>query len=91
MFEKVDVHWRVQARHPELDPDDVKSAWRNATAIVERVTDSFPDVVLVAIGSDSHNRLLEMVAAVQVDGSICIFHAMTPPSTKTLKETGLKR
>lgn len=91
VFDEVEVHWRVQARHPELSPEDVESAWRNATVVVERITDSFPDVVLVAVGSDANNRLLEMVATVQESGIVCIFRAMTPPSDKTLRETGLKR
>ena len=91
MFDKVEVHGRVQARHPELKAQDVESAWRNASVVVERVTDSFPDVVLVAVGSDSRNRLIEMVATVKDDGTALIFHAMTPPSAKTLQETGLKR
>ena len=91
MFEKVEVHDRVSARHPELKVEDVESAWRNASVLVERVTDSFPDVVLVAVGSDSRNRLIEMVATVKDDETVLVFHAMTPPSAKTLRETGLTR
>ena len=91
MFEKVEVHDRVSARHPELKVEDVESAWRNASVLVERVTDSFPGVVPVAVGSDSRNRLIEMVATVKDDETVLVFHAMTPPSAKTLRETGLKR
>ena len=91
MYRNIEIHDRVQQRHPELDPGDVESAWRNAWVMVERATCAFPDVLLVAVGCDARGRLIEMVGVVQESGSVCIFHAMTPPSRKTLRETGLGR
>lgn len=91
MFENIEVHGCVITRHPELKPSDVESAWRNALVIIERQPDDFPGAVLVAVGSDSHGRLLEMMAAATAHGGVLVFHAMTPPSVKTLREVGLKR
>ncbi len=38
---------------------------------------------------DARGRLLEMVAVELEDGTPLVFHCMTPPSEKTLRETGL--
>ena len=91
MDDEIEVNPRVAARHPELSEEDVESAWRNALVVVERVTDAFPDVILVAVGSDPRGRLIEMVGTVLDDGRVHVVHAMTPPSAKTYRETGLGR
>jgi hypothetical protein len=44
----------------------------------------------VAVGFDGKGRLLEMVAVLGPDGIWLVYHAMTSPSKKTLKELGLK-
>ena len=89
MFDKVTIDERIARRHPELSEDDVKSAWNNAIQYAERTTDDLDAPLLVAVGSDSRDRLLELVA-VAGEESIHIFHAMTPPSKKTLEELGVK-
>lgn len=91
MVDKMWFHERIMARHPELKRRDVKSAWRNAVDFKERPSEKADDVVLVAVGADAHGRLIEMMGAVNADGIILVFHAMTPPSAKTLREIGLKR
>ncbi len=57
--------------------------------MIERSGISLPDVVLVAVGFDTNGRVLEMVGVAEETGAIRIFHAMTPPSKKTLREAGL--
>jgi len=83
------VDGRVHDRHPEISDTDAMAAWKNAINIVIRVT-SEKDF-LVAVGVDTKGRLLEMVAAEEADGSLHIFHAMIPPSEKTLREVGILR
>ena len=81
------VHPRVIKRHPELTEKDVLSAWHNAFAMAIRTTpegDRF-----VAAGADAHGRLVEMVAVKNHEGYL-IFHAMTPPSARTLIELNLQ-
>jgi hypothetical protein len=89
LFDAVIVDPRINVRHPEILEADVLSAWHNAMIIIERVGIPLPDVVLVAVGSDANGRLIEMVGAVLTDGTVHVFHAMTPPSKKTLQEIGI--
>lgn len=89
MFDDITVNARIKERHPELQEDDVKSAWNNAVKYAERTTGSIPGPLLVAIGTDSKGRLLEMVGVATSD-AIHIFRAMTPPSKKTIEELGMK-
>ena len=91
MFDEIEVNPRVSLRHPEISDEDVRSAWENALVVIERTTDAFPDVVLVAVGCDARGRMVEMVGTVLENGGVHVFHAMTPPSNKTYRETGLGR
>jgi len=88
-LEGIVVDKRVHSRHPEIEDADVFSAWRNAISVVRRET-SEKDF-LVVVGTDMNGRLLELVAAQQEGGQLLVFHAMTPPSEKTLREVGLRR
>jgi hypothetical protein len=89
MIDDIEVDSRISERHPEISEADVVSAWCNALIIIERVGAPLPDVILVAVGSDSNGRLMEMVGAVMEDGRVHVFHAMTPPSRKTYREVGI--
>ena len=40
---------------------------------------------------DANGRLIEMVGSALDEGTVHVFHAMTPPSRKTLRETGIGR
>jgi len=91
MFDVIDVNPRISKRHPEILETDVSSAWKNAFVIIERSGVPLPDVVLVALGSDTNGRLIEMVGSVTRSGAVHIFHAMTPPSKRTLEELGYDR
>ena len=88
-MEQVIVHPRICERHPELQEQDVLSAWGNMIAFLPRL-ESEP-TRYIAVGSDPNGRLLEMVAQKAHDGHWVIFHAMTPPSRKTLVELKLVR
>ena len=81
------VHGRVMERHPEISPDDVAHAWVSRVASATRRTGHADQTVVV--GFDARGRLLEMVAVELEDGTPLVFHCMTPPSAKTLKEIGL--
>ena len=96
----IEVHPRVMERHPELTREqrpelapeltreDVLSAWENAYWYKVRLT---PEKAYhVAIGADSKSRFVEMVASEEDDGTMLVFHAMTPPSAKTLEELGIR-
>ena len=85
-MERLVIHRRIMERHPEVAPEDVAFAWANRIAFGERDTDPRQ---ICAAGFDAKGRMLEMVAALEEDGSVLVFHAMTPPSKKTLREIGL--
>ena len=83
---QVFVHERVSKRHPELSDDDVLSAWDSRIAWALRMGGDHNQIV--ATGFDKKGRLIEMVAVAN-GGDCLIFHAMTPPSKRTLKELDL--
>lgn len=74
-------------RHPELTPEDIAHAWGNRLATGYRTSEDVRQTV--AVGFDSKGRMIEMVGAHRANGETIIFHAMTPPSSKTLREAGL--
>lgn len=85
---EVNVHPRVGRRHPELSDNDVASAWRHALKMTRR--EGSERELWVAVGFDGRGRLIEMVG-VEKDGRFLVFHAMTPPSSKTYRELGMGR
>lgn len=87
-MEQVLVHERVVTRHPEVTEADVQQAWRNAFALLERV--GGPYGTLIALGADGSGRVLEMIGTRTTDGSIMIYHALTPPTRAFLNEMGLR-
>jgi len=82
--ESVVVHPRIFEKHPEISEQDVLDAWHSCFRSRSRI-DKNPHEY-IAIGADRQGRLLELVAKCSVDGDWLIYHAMTPPSKKTLKE-----
>nr|WP_216656914.1 hypothetical protein [Bifidobacterium sp. DSM 109963] len=71
---------RVHERHPELDAEDVLTAFRSIMMDALRENGTW-----VAIGLDGHGRDVEMVYK-QIADRVLIYHAMTPPTKKTLNE-----
>jgi len=88
-MDSIVVDSRVHERHPKIYDSDVLSAWKNAINVVRR--DTSEKDFLVTVGADMKGRLLEMVATEEEDGTLRIFHAMTPPSETTLRELGIIR
>lgn len=88
-MDRVVVHDRVERRHPELSIEDVKHAWEHAICSTPRLGKN-PDEY-VALGFDSNGRLVEMVAIRDSKGDWVVFHAMTPPSSRTYSELGVDR
>ena len=83
----IEINRRVMARHPEISPEDVAHAWAARIATANRRGKYSEETV--AVGFDGKGRMLEMVAVTKADGTMHVFHAMTPPSAKTLRETHL--
>lgn len=75
------VHPRVTLRHPELAEKDVITAWESFELAATRV----PGEREMRIGYDARGRCLEMVGVLTESGWL-VYHAMTPPSKKTLTE-----
>ncbi len=80
----IDVHPRIEQRHPELKPDDVIYAWQN-WAVDGTRTEKKDAPRTLRIGYDRRGREIEMIG-VQTDRGWLVYHAMTPPSKKTITE-----
>ena len=87
MEDVLEVNARVMQRHPELCPEDVAHAWAARVASATRYGSYAEETVVV--GFDASGRMLEVVAVEKSDGIMHVFHAMTPPSKKTLREVHL--
>jgi hypothetical protein len=85
-MDPIRVHSRINERHPELRSCDVETAWRNAFQTARR--EGAEKELYVAVGFDINQRLLEMVAIKDGNGTL-IFHAKTPPTKKTMAELKL--
>ena len=83
----IGVHPRIARRHPEVTPDDVAMAMRRMIRYKQRSTGEW-----LAVGLDGRGRLVELVYEYDVvDDFFLVFHGMTPPSGRTLRELGLQR
>lgn len=82
----------LYAIHPNafkhgLTEDEICHAWRNGFSWARRNRDD-GKVEYVLIGIDSRGRLVELIARTSVYGYI-VFHALTPPTERVLRELGL--
>lgn len=83
----IGVHPRITQRHPEVTGEDVAAAMRGMIKYTQR-----PGGEWVAVGLDGKNRLVELVYQYdEEEDFFFVFHGMTPPSGKTLRELGLER
>lgn len=84
---QIGVHPRIAERHPEVTDEDVVAAMRSMIRYKQRKTGEW-----LAVGMDAHNRLVELVYIYDADDDFFfVYHGMTPPSGKTLRELGLER
>ena len=84
---QIGVHPRIAERHPEVSDADVTAAMRSMIRYKQRASGEW-----VAIGTDSRNRLVELVYIYdENEDFFFVYHGMTPPSGKTLRELGLER
>lgn len=84
---QIGVHPRISRRHPEVAEADVMTAMRSMIRYKQRNSGEW-----IAVGTDSHNRLVELVYIYDTDEDyFFVYHGMTPPSGKTLRELGLER
>ena len=83
----VRVRPRIEAKRPEIVPDDARAAFLSALAKRARKTEP---VQYVGVGLDDHGRLLEFVAVEQARDEWLIYHC-APPTKGVLKELGLRR
>ncbi|WP_130812976.1 hypothetical protein [Olsenella sp. Marseille-P4559] len=83
----IDVHPRIHTRHPEISVGDVVAAMRGMVCYHQRESGEW-----LSVGFDERNRLLELVYVYDsVKDGFLVYHAMTPPSGRTLRELGLER
>ena len=87
-MKNVIVHPRVHEHHPNISEEDVLAAWHNVLLSAQRDNGTG---AWVSIGMDGNGRLLEMVSVHNGSGQWLIYHAMTPPTKKTMKELGAVR
>lgn len=84
---RIGVHPRISRRHPEVTDSDVVAAMRGMVKYMQRPTGEW-----IAVGLDGRNRLVELVYQYDEDDDFFfVFHGMTPPTGKTLRELGLER
>ncbi|MBQ9001498.1 MAG: hypothetical protein IJ087_06560 [Eggerthellaceae bacterium] len=71
-----------------LTESEVAYAWENTIKSRRRHgTDDPP--IWIAIGILPDGRFAELVAFMDMKGTWCVFHAMTPPTKKFKRELGL--
>lgn len=84
---QIGVHPRISRRHPEVSEADVMAAMRSMIRYEQRESGEW-----IAVGTDSRSRLVELVYIYDADDDyFLVYHGMTPPSGKTLRELGLER
>lgn len=72
----------------DLGSEEIEYTWRNF--VVQQHRASPNEDKILAIGFDQMHRPVQMVARDQGD-RVLIYHAMTPPSEKVLRELGMVR
>jgi hypothetical protein len=84
----VDIEIHPHALKHGLTESNIRYAWKN---YVKRMYRQAPNQEQIfAIGCDLAGRMIQMVAVDTLD-SVIIYHAMTPPTEKMIRELGLSR
>ena len=71
-----------------LTESEILYAWNNYVRMQQRPAPN--EEYVAAIGCTQSGDMVQMVAVIVEDGYLVI-HAMTPPTTKVLKEPGMAR
>ena len=71
-----------------LTESEILHAWNNYVRMQQRPAPN--EEYVAAIGYTQSGDMVQMVAVIVEDGYLVI-HAMTPPTTKVLKELGMAR
>lgn len=80
------IHPRIHRTHPDIDQQDILEVWRNALVSAPVINSQGSRKVWLTLGFDRQGRLMEL-ASVNDDARLwMVFHAMTPPSRKALRE-----
>lgn len=80
----LEIHPRIFLRHPQLNEEDIRTAWRNSYYEALRAdSQNYPEYLW--IGVDSKGRDVEMVGTL-TDGGWLIYHANTPLSRRVRLE-----
>jgi hypothetical protein len=72
-----------------LGEEEIIYAWNSLIRCRQRQSKDEPPR-WIAIGTLPDGRTVEMVAFESLAGEWCVFHALTPPTVKFIKELGLK-
>jgi hypothetical protein len=72
-----------------LCEEDVVYAWKSPVRCRQRNGINDP-ALWIAIAALPDGRMAELVGFQDLTGCWCVFHAMTPPTTKFINELGLK-
>lgn len=81
----VNVLSRISKKQPEISADDIAAVMKSMVRFRQRETGEW-----VAVGFDGNNRFVEIVYLYNEDlDEFLVYHGMTPPSSKTLRELGL--
>lgn len=75
------VRTRIRERHPEISEEDVRIAWERAHDSIQRPGES----IWITLGFDGRGRELEILGDL-CQGRWVLFHALTPPTGKILRE-----
>lgn len=80
----LEIHPRIFLRHPQLNEEDIRTAWRNSYYEALRAdSQNYPEYLW--IGVDSKGRDVEMVGTLTDDGWL-IYHSNTPLSRRVRLE-----
>lgn len=73
-----------------LEAEDAAYAWGHSVKCRQRMgTDDLPLWISIDVLPDG--RMAELVGFLDVSGTGCVFHAVTPPTKKFMKELGFDR
>ncbi|MCL2526335.1 MAG: hypothetical protein FWE46_04715 [Coriobacteriia bacterium] len=74
IFSEIRVHPRIARKHPEISNQDVEAVIRSPIAMRRRNFELPSHFVLA--GVDTRGRLLQVVGALQEDGTFLAYHSL---------------